>query len=227
MSRRPGLRHLALLAPLWLGACGGSLPPPDWKMNAQSALEAHAKFYLGGDTALAELNFAKARAAIAHSGRLDLIARAELARCASHTAALDFDDCPGFKALAAEAAPAETAYAEFLAGRWQTLDRSALPKHYSDLLGAGEAAARSQALAGIKEPQARLIAAASLFKQGELNPAGIELAIDTASERGWRRPLLAWLRVGLSHAEGVGDTASMARYRKRIELVLASQPGAP
>lgn len=217
-------RNGALVMLLLLSACGGSLPPPDWKLNAQSGLEAYDKHYLDGNTRLAELNFDKAKAAVAHSGRLDLVARIELARCATRTAALDFDACPGYQALAAEAEPGERAYAEFLAGRWTGIDAKTLPAHYAEMLAAGNDSARLDALAGIKSPQARLIAAALLFKQGALGPAGIGLAIDTASERGWRRPLLAWLRVEAKRAEAAGDKDAVARLNKRIELVLAGKP---
>ncbi len=224
MNHTPGVRFWPLAAFLWLTACGGSLPPPDWKLNAQGALEAYEKHYLGGDTRLAELNFAKAKAAIARSGRLDLMARAELARCATRTSALTYDDCPGFKSLAADAAPAETAYAAFLDGHWQDLDGQSLPKQYGALLGARDDAARAEAMDKIADPQAHLIAAALLFRQGWLSPKGIASAIDTASERGWRRPLLAWLRVEEKRTESTGDKPRLEQLRKRIDLILTSTP---
>lgn len=226
-----GLRHsgspirgAALLMALLLSACGGSLPPPDWKLNARGGLEAYEKYYLGGDSRLAELNFSKARAAIATSARSDILARAELARCATRLAALVFEDCPAYRALEADAAPAERAYGQFLAGAWTDLDAKALPEYYAGLLGARDDAARLEALSKIKDPQARLIGAALLFKQSLLPPAGIAVAIDTASERGWRRPLLAWLRIEEKRLEAAGDAASLAAARRRIDLLLATKP---
>ena len=35
--------------------------------------------------------------------------------------------------------------------------------------------------------------ASVLFQGGRANPAAIALAVETASDQGWRRPLLAWL----------------------------------
>jgi hypothetical protein len=205
-----------LLPLLMLAACGGSLPPPDWKMNAQSGLEGYAKHYLDGNAKLAEMNFAKARAEAARTGRPDLVARVELARCGVRAAALEFDDCPGYQAVKDSAAPAEQAYAGFLAGT--AVDAKLLPPQYADVTKAGGEAQ----LAAIKEPTARLIAAAVLFKAGRLGPAGIASAIDTASERGWRRPLLAWLGVELKRAEAAGDRAAMATIQRRIDLVATS-----
>lgn len=212
------IRRLPLFALLTLAACAGSPPPPDWKMNAQSALENFEKHYLDGNAKLAERDFARARAEAARTGRADLIARVELARCGVRAAALEFDDCPGYLALKDGAAAAERNYADFLAGNWQGLDAKLLPPQYGAAMKAGGEAN----LAGIADPTSRLIAAGVLFKTGRITPAGIAVAVDTASEWGWRRPLLAWLGVELKRAGAAGDQAAMARIQRRIDLVSAS-----
>ncbi|MDD5363878.1 MAG: hypothetical protein PHR30_00950 [Gallionellaceae bacterium] len=212
------IRPLSLLALLTLAGCAGAPPPPDWKMNAQSGLEGFQKYYLDGNAKLADLNFAKARAEAARTGRPDLIARIELARCGVRAAGLEYDDCFGFAALKDSAAPAERNYAEFLAGNWQGLDAKLLPAQYGPVLKAGGEAN----LAEVKEPASRLIAAGILFRTGRLTPAGIAEAVDTASEQGWRRPLLAWLGVELKRAEAAGDRDAMARVQRRIDLVSSS-----
>jgi len=43
-------------------------------------------------------------------------------------------------------------------------------------------------------------------------------AIDTASDQGWRRPLLAWLGVQAQRAEAAGDAQEEQRIRRRIAL---------
>jgi hypothetical protein len=213
---RPTLLPVLLV----LAACAGAPPPPDWKMNTQSALERFESLFLDGNTKLAELNFAKARAEAARTGRPDLIARLELARCAVRAAALEFDDCPGYQTLKDNAAPAEQAYAAFLAGTWQGLDSQSLPAQYAPLLKAGG----ETRLAEIKDPTSRLIAAGILFKYGRSDPAGIAEAVETASAQGWRRPLLAWLGVQRKRAEAAGDQAAAARIGRRIDLVESSLP---
>lgn len=206
------IRLTILTLLLALAGCAGSPPPPDWKMNAQSGLESFEKYYLDGNSKLADLNFAKARAEAARTGRPDLIARVELARCGVRAGALEFDDCPGYQAVKADAAPAEQAYAEFLAGNWQAIDAKLLPKQYGDVLKSdGE-----NNLTEIDDPTSRLIAAGVLFKTGRLPPAGITAAIDTASEQGWRRPLMAWLGVELKRAEAAGDAEATAHIKRRI-----------
>ena len=49
--------------------------------------------------------------------------------------------------------------------------------------------------------------------------ATIELASDTASAQGWRRPLLAWLKVQALRAQQGGDAAALQALQRRIALV--------
>jgi hypothetical protein len=176
-----------------LAACAGGAPPPDWQLGARGALTQYQRYYLAGDTQPAEKEFASARAEIARTGRLDLLARAELVRCAVRTACLEFDECAGFETLRAEAGAEEIAYAEYLAGR----------------------ATRAPG----EEPLSQLVSAALRMKSGALTPPEISTAIDAASSQGWRRPLLAWLSVQAKRAEDSGDQAALVRIRRRIEFI--------
>jgi hypothetical protein len=212
------MKLLLILALGLLAACGSNPPPPDWKTNAQSALESFEKSYLGGNSNLAELSFARARAEAARTGQPAWVARIELARCATRVAALEFDDCPAYATLKEGASAEEQNYAAFLAGDWQAMDAKNLPGQYAPLLKAGPAAD----LALIKDPLSRLIAAGVLFRQGHITPTEITAAIDTASEQGWRRPLLAWLGVKLKRAEAAGDQTVVTSLRQRIGLVESS-----
>lgn len=201
---------------LILAACAGAPAPPDWQANAQLALRNFSAAYFAGNTRLAAQEFARAQAEIAATGRADLLARAELVRCAARAASLEFDDCPGFAPLAADAGKEERAYAAFLAGRWQDLDAALLPPQHRALL-AGAADAR--ALAAIEDPMSRLVAAGVLMRTQRLTPQGIAAAAQTASDQGWRRPLLAWLGVQAGRADAAGDGAEAARIRRRMDLV--------
>jgi hypothetical protein len=210
------VKRLALCALLLLAACAGNPVPPDWQLNAHAALQSFTAAYYAGNTRLAEQEFARARAEIAATGRPDLLARADLTRCAARVASLEFGACPGFDALAADAGPQERAYADFLAGKWQDLDASLLPaQHRALLAGASDAAT----LAGIEDPVSRLVAAGVLFRVGRATPEGIATAARTASDYGWRRPLLAWLGVQAMRAEAAGDQAEAARVRRRMDLI--------
>lgn len=209
------LRLTAALATLLLAACAGGPVPPDWQADAYSALNGFSAAYLSGKTRLADSEFARARSELARTGRFDLVAKAELMRCAVQVASVEFnglDNCPGFAALAPDADRTDRAYAAFLSGRAD--DPALLPPHYRAVLGGGK-----PPLATIEDPLARLIAAGVLLRSGKLAPADIAIAVDTASAQGWRRPLLAWLGVQAQQAENAGDHETAARARRRSELV--------
>src|SRR5205807_743764 len=98
-GNQAALRRILLLLGALLAGCGSSPPTPDWQLNASQALQAFQADYLKGDTAASERDFVRARSELARTGRADLVARAELVRCAVRVASLEFDDCPGFQSL--------------------------------------------------------------------------------------------------------------------------------
>ncbi len=208
------------VAALALSGCSSIPPPPNWKMNAVSLLEHAQQRWLEGDSKAAELALLKMRQEIALTGRIDLLARAELAACATHIASLDFSPCVGFDTYAADATASDQDYARFLAADWTGLQIKSLPVHYANLLTNKDDANANQAAREIKDPLPRLIAAALLFRNGRVEPATISTAIETASERGWRRPLLTWLEVQRKHAQSRDDHAAMAALQRRIDLIL-------
>ncbi|MFO1327225.1 MAG: hypothetical protein U1F56_07690 [Rubrivivax sp.] len=207
-----------------LAGCAGT-PPPAWQLDARGGLERAVQAQLEGNDRVAALEFERARAAIARTGRGDLLARAELARCAAARAALQFEPCDGFERLRADATPFEQAYGDHLAGR--AADVSRLPPAQQPLAGPtrGEAGDLA-ALQATEDPLSRLVGAALWLRGARATPAVVALAVDTASAQGWRRPLLAWLGVQRQLAEKAGDTALAARAARRIELVLQG-PAAP
>jgi hypothetical protein len=198
------------IATVVLAGCAGGPQPPAWQGDARGALDGYTDDFLRGDSAAADAEFARARRAGAATGRFDVVAQAELVRCGVRVAALAFD-CAGFEAIAADATPAQRAYAAYLGGRWQGLDTALLPEQHRTVVASGT-------LAGVTDPLSRLVAAGALLKAGRITPADIAQAVDTASDQGWRRPLLAWLGVQEQRARAAGDTAAAERIRRRIEL---------
>lgn len=187
------MKSLLLLSAVLLSGCAGGPPAPLWQANAKSSLDAFQQAYLRGESRVAEAEFARARAELSSTGNPALVARAELVRCAARAASLEFDDCPGFEKLRADAGPEELAYADYLAGR---ADRPAEEEVFSKLV-----------LLGVK------------LKGEKITPPEIAAAIDMSSAQGWRRPLLAWLGVQEKRAEAAGDREMLERIRRRIALV--------
>lgn len=201
---------------LLLCACASKPVPPAWQGNAFSALQGFTNHYLSGNTRLADFEFARARSEMASTGRADLVARAELTRCATRVASLVFDNCALYQPLAQDAGTAEHAYAAYLTGQWTGLNVTLLPEQHRAVV-LGVAAGKLDA---IEDPLARLVAAGALLQTGQLTPADITTATETASRQGWRRPLLAWLGVQLNRANAGGDIEAATRLQRRIDLVL-------
>ena len=231
------MRHfLPLTATLLLIACASAPPPPEWQSQSFSALKSYTAAYLSGNMRVAEVEFERAKAEVARTGRPDLMARVELLRCATQVASLVLAPCTDYETLAQDAAPAEQAYASFIAGRWDTLQVAQLPLHYHALLAqsqiqTGQTAKREQGsttqnqnkLKQIEDPLARLVAAGALIQREQLSSVDIDLAVETASAQGWRRPLLAWLGVQLKRQQTSGNAEAVAGIQRRIDLVLQAK----
>lgn len=209
---------IALLVATMLAGCVAA-PSPKWQSDAQVTLDRYSQAWLEGNTRVAEHYFAEGRAAVAGTGRPELVARVELFRCALATAALDFDVCSRSEASQGDLSAADKVYAEFVAGRMDKLDASKLPPQYADVARAKDPAARNRAMRQITDPVSRLIAAGALFRAGRLSPQGLDIAVETASAQAWRRPLLAYLSVQAKLAESAGDVVALETLRKRIDLV--------
>ena len=208
-----GLLTLLLIAAGALSACAGGQKVPDWSVQAVGHLDRATAAFLSGDARVATREFELARTQVARTGRPDLLARIELNQCAARVASLDFEPCSGFEALRGDADAASQAYARYLYGEVDAAERALLPPQHRAV------AAGADTLAGIDEPLARLIAAGVLLRQVRASPEVVAQAVETASQQGWRRPLLAWLGVQARLADARGDGAEAARVRRRIEIV--------
>ncbi|HZA97093.1 MAG TPA: hypothetical protein VE421_13230, partial [Burkholderiaceae bacterium] len=105
-----------------IASCASGPPVPDWESNAKTSMDHAVAAYLTGDTRLADSDFERARSEFARTGRIDLLGRAELVRCAARVASLVFEPCEGFEKLRTDSAAAERAYADYLAARVQAQD---------------------------------------------------------------------------------------------------------
>lgn len=204
---------------LLLAGCAGGPPVPDWQVNAHGALAAHTAAWLAGRDRVAAHEIAIARREAGRTGSAEPLARVELTACAARIASLDEADCPAVQPLLRDAGAESRAYADYLAGRWEGLDREKLPPAQRGVPAAADALAQ---LRTIEDPLSRLVAAALLLRAGRLPPAGIEWAIDTAAAQGWRRPLLAWLGFDRDRRLAGGDPDGAAERQRRIDYVLGS-----
>lgn len=218
--RRPGRLVAAVAAALLLAACASTPPEPAWQARASGAAERALAAQLEGRTRVQALEWAKARAELARTGRADWLARLELLRCAADAAALAPPACAAFEPLRGDAAAPERAYAEYLAGQpLSGADQVHLPAAQQALAALPPGAVPDAALAAIEDPLSRLVGAAVLLRTGRATPGVITQAVDTASAQGWALPLRAWLGVQLQRARAAGDADATATVQRRIALV--------
>ena len=209
---------------LLLGACAAGPLPPEWEARTEASLKRFTRLYFDGNSRQAERAFADAQSAVAATGDPRLAARVELARCAIGTAALEFSACAGYEALQGDATDEDRAYGRMLFGQLQPGDARRLPARYRAFASVRNADTQNRAMRGIEDPVSRLVAAGALFRTADLSPGGLAAAVDTASARGFRRPLLAFLTVQAKLANAAGATQERDEIQKRIELVYQSMP---
>ncbi|THU02051.1 hypothetical protein E9531_08645 [Lampropedia puyangensis] len=213
---------LLLIASAWLAGCSNTPPTPVWQIQSSSALMAAQSAYLDGDQRIATLELNKARTQISRTADPLQLARLELHQCALQVASLDWQTCDAFTPLAASATAAERNYAAYLQGLSLTAEaQQQLPPAQQAIAGLNRIDAQSlQTLQSIKDPLSRLVATATLSRRAQNStPELMTLAIDTASQAGWRRPLLAWLLLQQQWAQAQHMPALAESTRLRIQIL--------
>lgn len=213
------MKYTALLITLLLSACGGSPPAPDWKKDSISHINKYTKAELKGENKLAERYFEQALDAAGSTGKLEETARLNLIRCATRQASLSFEPCAGYMELAKLVSNTEDeTYHRFITGQWEKIDGGKLPAQYRDFFSSKDAA-RYTALTKITDPLSRLIAISVVVQRKLVDDATLTLAADTASEQGWRKPLLVYLKLLEHRASLTGGNARIDALRARIKLI--------
>ena len=221
---------LALLA-----ACSSKPPQPDWQVNASDALQRSLAAYLSGDARIEAQEIAKARSEVARTGRADLLARTELARCASRTASLVVEECSAFEALRPDAAPPELAYAEYLAGRVRPQNVALLPEQHrttaTALAAAPPTALAATGAASVAGTTATATTATAATATASANAAPLPDAADPLARLVAAGALFRAGRASPTLVASAIDTASSQGWRRpllawlNVQLEVARQAG--
>ncbi len=206
------------LCTLTMSGCA-SEPVPDWKQAASSSIDLGARAWMEGKDAIDQAEFNRARREVRATGRAEELARVELFRCATRTATLDDSLCEAFEPLAPDVSESLRAYDRYIAGQAGPGDAERLPAQHQAIASAGEGANHAAMLAKIDDPLSRLVAAGVLYRRTLAGPDVVAVGVETSSEQGWRRPLLAWLMVAKSQAEADGDADTAQAAQRRIDLI--------
>lgn len=218
--------HVWFAGLVLLAGCASGPPVPDWQADAHAAQQLAFSAELDGNTRVAQAEWRRAREAVARTAQPALVARMELSRCAVQQAALGLQPCQPFQLLAVDAAPGDSAYMRYLEGHPLQADIVLLPPAYQPVAQAllqpvpRPAGQWAETLQQQSDPLARLVAASVLVRTGRSDAAVLQLAVDTASGQGWRRPLLAWLTLQAQTARQAGQTELADRAERRRALLL-------
>lgn len=208
------------LCTLLLQACGGGPRVPDWRKDSINLIEKYKKAELKGEVQRAERYFEQALEAAGSAGKIAETAQMHLIRCATRQASLDFEPCTGYLDHAKFGAnPEDEAYYRFLTNQQDKLDTSKLPAQYRDFAKNSDPAKMLAGLQSISDPLSRLIAASLVTARKQTDDAILNLAAETASEQGWRKPLLVYLKLLENRATVKNDKLEAEKLRTRIKLV--------
>jgi hypothetical protein len=212
-----------LLFLLLLVGCA-SKPAPVWIAAGHKQLETFKQDFLTGrEPRITEIHFRNAVEEIKKGGDTDRLGKVWLTRMAAQTAVLteiDAGDYP--KIETAEAVPANRNFFRFLNGNAAAVDISLLPEPYRPFWVAfcnGDTAKAAAAITAIDDPFSRLIASGLAVRHGLETEVILLTAVETASQNGWKRALLAWLERLTSFHEAAGDAEKASAIRSRIEMM--------
>ena len=217
-------RLFCLLFPILLLAGCGAKPAPVWIAAGHKQLETFKQDFLTGrEPTITEFHFRKAVEEIKKGGDADLLGKAWLTRMALQVAVREELEVGEYlKTEAAEAVPANRNFYRFLKGDAATVDVLLLPESYRPFWTAfrsGDAAKAAVAITAIDDPLSRLIASGLAVRHGLETEVILRTAVETASQNGWKRALLAWLERLKSSHEAAGDAEKASAIRSRIDMM--------
>ena len=211
-------------------------PAPQWQGASVQAATRGVQAYLVGMQPVARLEFERARSALSSTANLNAAANLELLQCAVRMASLEPLLCaPSINP--ADMSQAQLVYLNYLNGQLPSAgQRALLPKAQQPVAQAIAANGNVASVIGelvqaAQQPDTQLLSAllacaiAQQHQRASLDVA--TQAVDMASAQGWRKPLLAWLKVQANLADEAGDQRLAQHSRRRIELLISQQGNKP
>ncbi len=196
---------LSVLALIILSGCSSAQPKNRWQYQATSSLNAYTQHFLEGNILRAKSDLAHARKEASKSARLHTLIDIELSVCAMHTSVLEPDACEkASELLALEPEPSRQAYLDLLNNKLSPLQIQDLPQQYQEFATAllsKDTTALNDDIKTMQPLSSRLLASALIKEQ--LNQENLQDLIDKLSYYGYKRALLAWMKLQVEKEEDV------------------------
>jgi len=217
------MRKLPVIVILFLICACSSKQIPEWKDTSSKQLESYKHYFLTDKESTSEPHFVKAKKAIASSNDLNLLGTAYLTRYALYVSVLeDFDDTEFIRINKLQPDAINFSYYNFIKGNFQTADYNLLPAHYSNLLKPAQDKDLATAVIeinSIDDPLSRLVACGVWVKYLPYDDNILQIAVNTAADSGWGKPLFAYLTKLQQYYLNHNETAKAEIIKERLELL--------
>ena len=217
------MRKLLFIVILVLICACGSKQIPEWKNTSSRQLESYKYYFSTDKEGTSEPHFVKAKKAIARSNDLNLLGTVYLTRYALHVSIVDnFDDADFLRINKLQPNAKNFSYYNFIKGNFHAADYNLLPAHYSRLLKPAQdkdLAAAVREINSIDDPLSRLVACGVWVKYLPYDDNILQIAINTAADNGWGRPLFAYLTRLQQYYLDHHETAKAESIKERLELL--------
>jgi len=217
------MRNLLFITMLMFIYACSSQQIPQWKDSSSRQLQNYKVNFLTDKEDATEPHFAKAKRDISSNNDLNLLATVYLTKYALHTAALeDFDDSDFIRIDKLQPNAVNRTYYYLLKGNFAAVNISELPSNYSKLfplMTNKDLNTAVREIASISDPLPRLIACGIWVKYLSYDESILQLAIDTAAQHGWRRPLWSYLTKLQKYYLDHQEITKAESIKERIDLL--------
>ena len=217
------MRKIFFIVMLFLICACGSKQIPEWKDTSARQLENYKYYFLTDKEGTSEPHFVKAKKAIARSNDLNLLGTVYLTRYALHVSIVEnFDDTDFLRINKLQPNAKNFSYYNFIKGNFHTADYNLLPAHYSKLLKPAQdkdLATAVREISSIDDPLSRLVACGVWVKYLPYDDNILQIAINTAADNGWGKPLFAYLTRLHQYYLDHHETVKAEDIKERLELL--------
>jgi hypothetical protein len=217
------MRKLPFILILFLICACGSKQIPEWKDTSARQLENYKYYFLTDRESASEPHFVKAKKAIARSNDLNILGTAYLTKYALYVSIIEnFDDTDFLRINKLQPNAKNFSYYNFIKGNFHAADYNLLPAHYSKLLKPAQGkdlATAVKEISSIDDPLSRLVACGVWVKYLPYDDNILQIAINTAADNGWGKPLFAYLTKLQQYYLDHHETVKAEDIKGRLELL--------